>query len=90
MATQEALPSSYTLATRGPQPPSPSSLQHHPTLYGASSDYSATGGYELNCGYNTTWNLTEAQQLGLDLGSTTHMLPTTDELLDMMRALLEF
>jgi hypothetical protein len=45
--------------------------------------------YALRCG-SAVWNLTDSQQRGVDVGSTLHMLPTTDELLAMMRALLAF
>ena len=51
--------------------------------------YSTNGTYELRCS-SSTWTLPEAQQLGLDLGSSLHTLPSTEELLAMMQAQLGF
>lgn len=49
--------------------------------------FSANAGYVLNCG-GASWNLTQAQARGLDLRSSLHTLPTLQELLGMMKALL--
>ncbi len=49
--------------------------------------FSANAGYMLHCGA-ASWSLPEAQQQGLDLGSTLHALPTVEELLGMMAAAL--
>ena len=51
--------------------------------------YSANAGYVLGCDHNHTWDLEQAQQQGLDLGSTLHALPTTHELLAIMEGLLD-
>jgi hypothetical protein len=51
--------------------------------------YSVNATYDLHCD-SVSWNLTEAQERGLDLGSSLHHLPTTNELSDMMRTLLSF
>ena len=50
--------------------------------------FTPNGTYALRCGYNTTWSLEGAQQRGLDLGSSLHTLPTTQELLALMQAML--
>ena len=49
--------------------------------------YSSNAGYTLSCG-EASWNLSQAQQRGLDLRSTLHALPTLETLLGMMEALL--
>jgi hypothetical protein len=48
---------------------------------------SADGGYRNACG-GAVWNLTEAQALGVDVGSVTTTLPSTDELVAMGKAIL--
>lgn len=53
--------------------------------------YSQNATYVLECPSGSSanaWNLTEAQSRGLDVGSSLHELPTIDELLALMRALL--
>ena len=49
---------------------------------------SADGGYRNACG-GAVWNLTQAQALGVDVGSVTTTLPSTDELVAMGMAVLE-
>ena len=49
---------------------------------------SSDGGYRLPCG--TGWNLTEAQSLGVDLGSTVGGLPSIEEFIAMAHARLRF
>lgn len=51
--------------------------------------YSQTGDYRMHC-RGTTWNFTQAQALGIDLGSTIHTLPTVDELVAMGHDRLQF
>ena len=41
----------------------------------------------MHCGA-AAWTLSEAQERGLDLGSSLHSLPTTDELLAMLEDML--
>jgi len=50
---------------------------------------SADGGYANRCD-NVQWNLTEAQAMGVDVGSVATTLPTLEELVAMGRAVLEF
>ena len=50
--------------------------------------YTPGAGYVLHCGYNTSWNLQEAQERGLEVGSSLHTLPSTEELLGIMQELL--
>ena len=50
---------------------------------------SATGGYAMDC-HGERWNLTQAQAMGVDEGSTTGPLPTAGEVVAMGRALLQF
>ena len=45
--------------------------------------------YQMRCN-GATWGFEEAQQRGLDLGSTLHPLPDTEALMQLMRALLGF
>jgi len=58
-----------------------------PNPFSGNKYYSATANYSLHCG-SASWSLPEAQQQGLDLGSTLHALPTVEELLGMMAAAL--
>lgn len=58
-----------------------------PTPLGGNAYYSTNATYELRCGA-ATWALAEAQARGVDVGSTVRALPTTDELLGMMRGAL--
>ena len=44
--------------------------------------------YQLRCG-SATWGLEDAQARGVDVGSTLHVLPTTDELLAMLSEILD-
>ena len=50
---------------------------------------STDGGYANRCD-NVQWNLTEAQAMGVDVGSVATTLPTLEELVAMGRAVLEF
>jgi hypothetical protein len=50
---------------------------------------STDASYRNNCD-KVTWNLTEAQALGVDVGSVLAALPSTDELVAMGHALLQF
>ena len=49
--------------------------------------YSPNASYAMHCGA-AAWTLSEAQERGLDLGSSLHSLPTTDELLAMLEDML--
>jgi hypothetical protein len=49
--------------------------------------FSTSAAYVLHCG-EEAWNLTQAQAHGVDLDSTLHALPTTDELVGLMSGLL--
>lgn len=51
--------------------------------------YSSDGGYQMNC-KSTIWNLTEAQAVGVDVGSSTFLLPTAEELTAMGHDVLQF
>jgi len=53
------------------------------------SYFSSTGDYRMNC-RGTGWNLTEAQQLGIDVGSTVSTLPTVDQIVEMAHDRLQF
>jgi hypothetical protein len=50
---------------------------------------SSDGGYVNRCD-DVSWNLTSAQQLGVDVGSVATTLPSIDELVAIGHALLEF
>ena len=50
---------------------------------------STDGGYQNVCN-STNFNLTEAQALGVDVGSVATTLPTVDALVAMGHALLDF
>ncbi len=50
---------------------------------------SADGGYQNVCN-STNFNLTEAQALGVDIGSIATTLPTVGALVAMGHALLDF
>ena len=51
--------------------------------------YSTDGSYEMKCN-GETWNLTQAQSRGLDLGSSVSLLPDLDVLLVMLHDMLQF
>jgi len=44
----------------------------------------------MNCGKSTSWNLSQAQALGIDLGSKIITLPSTEDIIAAGRALLQF
>jgi hypothetical protein len=50
---------------------------------------SADGSYVNRCD-DQDWNLTQAQHLGVDVGSSVAALPTIDELTAMAQTLLQF
>ena len=60
-----------------------------PNPLGGNRYFSANASYEMRCG-GEVWTLGEAQGRGLDVGSSVQPLPTTGELLAMMRGLLGF
>jgi hypothetical protein len=51
--------------------------------------FSSDGGYVMRCNADA-WNFTEAQALGLDLGSTVATLPSLEELVAMGHDVLQF
>ena len=60
-----------------------------PVPLGGNRYYSPNASYQLRCG-GAQWTLHEAQQRGVDAGSSLLPLPSTAELLAMLRALLGF
>jgi len=59
-----------------------------PAPLGGNRYFSPGAAYELRCGA-AVWGLADAQARGVDVGSTLHALPTTDELLEMARGALQ-
>ena len=53
------------------------------------SYFSLTGDYRMHC-RGTVWNLTQAQALGIDLGSTVSTLPSLAQLVAMGHDRLQF
>lgn len=53
------------------------------------SYFSPNGDYHMHC-RGTTWNLTQAQALGIDVGSTVSTLPALDALVAMAHDRLQF
>jgi hypothetical protein len=58
-------------------------------LFSSNSYFSDDGGWEMTCG-KTKWNLSQAQALGVDAGSTAGLAPGTADIIQQGRALLQF
>jgi hypothetical protein len=52
--------------------------------------YRSTDGTYVNRCDDQDWNLTQAQRLGVDVGSAVTTLPTVEELTAMAHSLLQF
>ena len=51
--------------------------------------YTLTGDYHMHC-RGTMWNISQAQAVGIDLGSSVQTLPTVGELVAMGHDRLQF
>jgi hypothetical protein len=61
----------------------------HVPIFSKNTYANPPGVYEFKCG-KQSWNLTQAQAVGVDVGSVLVPLPSTDDIIAAGRALLEF
>ena len=66
-----------------------SPLDGHVPHFSGNTYASDDGNYAFPCG-KATWNLTQAQAAGVDVGSVLVPVPTTDEVVAAAHALLQF